>query len=108
VGIPAARYARKRGARVRVYEKDTLDISSLKTADIIISGIGQPKFIEPQMVSQGVTLFDAGTSEEGGELVGDMHPDTAAVTALYTPVPGGIGPLTITLLLRNLYDLQRQ
>jgi len=108
VGIPAARYARKRGARVRVYEKDTLDISSLKTADIIISGIGQPKFIEPQMVSQGVTLFDAGTSEEGGELVGDMHPDTAAVTALYTPVPGWIGPLTITLLLRNLYDLQRQ
>lgn len=108
VGIPAARYARKQGARVRVYEKGTLDVSSLKTADIIISGMGQPRFIEPQMVSEGVIIFDAGTSEDGGELVGDMHPDTADHTALYTPVPGGIGPLTIALLLRNLYDLSRQ
>jgi len=108
VGIPAARYARKKGARVRVYEEDTLDMRSLKTADIIISGIGQPHFIEPHLVQEGVVIFDAGTSEDGGELVGDMHPDTAELTALYTPVPGGIGPLTIALLLRNLYRLNRQ
>jgi methylenetetrahydrofolate dehydrogenase (NADP+)/methenyltetrahydrofolate cyclohydrolase len=108
VGIPAARYARKKGARVRVYEEHTLDVSSLKTADIIISGIGQPRFIEPEMVRQGVIVFDAGTSEDGGELVGDMHPDVAQVAAIYTPVPGGIGPLTIALLLRNLFELNRQ
>jgi methylenetetrahydrofolate dehydrogenase (NADP+)/methenyltetrahydrofolate cyclohydrolase len=108
VGVPAARYARKRGARVRVYEKDTLDISSLKTADIIISGMGHAKFIVPEMVAEGVVIFDAGTSEDGGELVGDMHPDVAAIASLYTPVPGGIGPLTIALLLRNLYQLNRQ
>ena len=108
VGIPAARYARKKGARVRVYEKDTLDVSSLKTADIIVSGIGQAKFIMPDMLTSGVVIFDAGTSEDGGELVGDMHPDVAAIASLYTPVPGGIGPLTIALLLRNLYQLNRQ
>ena len=108
VGMPAARYARKNGARVRVYEKDTLDVSSLKTAQIIVSGIGQAKFIVPEMVSPGVVVFDAGTSEDGGELVGDMHSDVAEVAALYTPVPGGIGPLTIALLLRNLYQLNRQ
>lgn len=108
VGIPAARYARKRGAHVRVFEKRTLDVTSLKTADIIISGTGQPKFILPEMVTPGVVVFDAGTSEEGGELVGDMHPDVANVASLYTPVPGGIGPLTIALLLRNLYQLNRQ
>ena len=99
VGIPAARFARKKGARVRVYEEDTLDITSLKTADIIISGIGKAKFITPEMVTPGVVIFDAGTSEDGGELAGDMHPDVATVASLYTPVPGGIGPLTIALLL---------
>jgi methylenetetrahydrofolate dehydrogenase (NADP+)/methenyltetrahydrofolate cyclohydrolase len=108
VGIPAARYARKRGARVRVYEKDTLDVSSLKTADIIVSGIGHPKFIVPEMVTKGVVIFDAGTSEDGGELVGDMHKDTATVASLYTPVPGGIGPVTIAYLLSNLVKLARQ
>ena len=108
VGIPAARYARKRGARVRVYEKDTLDVSSLKTADIIISGMGHAKFIVSDMVTPGVVIFDAGTSEDGGELVGDMHPDVAEIASLYTPVPGGIGPLTVALLLRNLYQLNRQ
>lgn len=108
VGAPAARYARKQGAGVRVYEKGTLDVTSLLTADIIVSGMGQPRFIEPQMVQEGVVIFDASTSEDGGELVGDMHPDTANQAAVYTPVPGGIGPLTIALLLRNLYDLNRQ
>jgi len=108
VGVPVARYARKRGARVRVYEKDTLDISSLKTAEIIISGMGHAQFIMPDMVTPGVVVFDAGTSEDGGELVGDMHPEVAAIASLYTPVPGGIGPLTIALLLRNLHQLNRQ
>jgi len=108
VGLPAARYARKKGARVRLYEKDSLDISSLKTAEIIVSGIGQPHFITKEMVSAGVIMFDAGTSEEGGVLVGDVHPDVAEVASLYTPVPGGIGPVTIALLLRNLIGLIRQ
>ena len=108
VGLPAARYARKRGARVRVYEKHTLDPRSLKTADIIISGIGQPHYITADLVQSGVVVFDAGTSEDGGVLVGDVHPNVATVAAVYTPVPGGIGPITIALLLRNLYDLVRQ
>lgn len=108
VGVPAARYARKRGARVRVYEKDSLDMSSLKTADIIVSGIGQPHFLTKELVTAGVVIFDAGTSEEGGVLVGDVHPEVAEVAALYTPVPGGIGPVTIALLLRNLIGLIRQ
>jgi len=108
VGKPAARYARKRGARVRVYEQDTLDVTSLKTADIIISGIGQAHFITPDMVQPDVVLFDAGTSEDGGVMVGDVHPDTGTVVALLTPVPGGIGPLTIAYLLKNLVTLASQ
>ena len=107
VGKPAARYARKHGARVRVYEEGTLDVTSLKTADIIISGIGQAHFIKPDMVQEGVVLFDAGTSEDGGVLVGDVHPDTEKVAQLLTPVPGGIGPITIAYLLKNVVMLAR-
>jgi methylenetetrahydrofolate dehydrogenase (NADP+)/methenyltetrahydrofolate cyclohydrolase len=107
VGLPAARYARKRGAKVRVYEDGTLDQSSLKTADIIVSGIGQPNFIKSTMVQEGVVIFDAGTSEDGGVLVGDVHPDVAQKVSLLTPVPGGIGPITIAYLLRNLVTLVR-
>jgi methylenetetrahydrofolate dehydrogenase (NADP+)/methenyltetrahydrofolate cyclohydrolase len=108
VGLPAARYARKRGAKVRVYDETNLDQSSLKTADIIVSGIGQPAFIATAMLSQGVVVFDAGTSEDGGVLVGDAHADVAEVAALVTPVPGGIGPITIAYLLKNLMLLARQ
>lgn len=108
VGIPAARYARKQGAKVRVYEDGTLDQSSLKTADIIVSGIGQPAFITADMVRDGVIIFDAGTSEDGGELVGDVHPAVADKAAFITPVPGGIGPITIAYLFKNLIKLSRQ
>jgi len=107
VGKPAARYARSKGARVRVYEKGTLDQTSLKTADIIISGIGQARFIKPEMIQEGVVLFDAGTSEDGGELVGDIHTDVATLAQLLTPVPGGIGPITIAYLLKNVVELAR-
>lgn len=108
VGTPAARYARKQGARVRVYDETNLDVSSLRTADIIVSGIGQPGFITAAMLSEGVVVFDAGTSEDGGVLVGDAHADVATVASLVTPVPGGIGPITIAYLFKNLALLALQ
>ena len=108
VGGPAARYARKQGARVRVYDETNLDQSSLKTADIIVSGIGQPAFLTASMLSPGVVVFDAGTSEDGGVLMGDAHADVAGVASLVTPVPGGIGPITIAYLFKNLVKLARQ
>lgn len=108
VGTPAARYARKRGARVRVYDRTNLDQSSLKTAEIIVSGIGQPAFLRADMLTAGVIVFDAGTSEDGGVLVGDAHADVANVAALITPVPGGIGPITIAYLLKNVVTLAKR
>jgi methylenetetrahydrofolate dehydrogenase (NADP+)/methenyltetrahydrofolate cyclohydrolase len=107
VGRPAAAYARGRGAVVSVLTKESYDAALLRQADIIISGIGQPHFITADLVQPGVVVFDAGTSEDGGVLVGDADPSVADVAALLTPVPGGIGPITIAYLLRNLVALSR-
>lgn len=108
VGQPARLYAQARGADVSVLTEENYDTARIFEADILITGIGQPRFVTPDMVKDGVVVFDAGTSEDGGELVGDVHPDVAGKAALLTPVPGGIGPLTIALLMRNLLDLIRQ
>jgi methylenetetrahydrofolate dehydrogenase (NADP+)/methenyltetrahydrofolate cyclohydrolase len=102
VGRPTAAYARERGARVTVLTKETYDSIKLQQADIIVSGIGQPHFIKPEMVREGVVIFDAGTSEDGGVLAGDVDPEVGSKASLLTPVPGGIGPITIAYLLRNL------
>lgn len=104
VGLPATRYAEGRGAGVTVMTAKTYQASKVKQADIIVTGIGKPHFITADLVKEGVVIFDAGTSEDGGELVGDVHPSVADKAALLTPVPGGIGPITIACLLRNLAD----
>lgn len=105
VGRPAAAYARAKGANVTILTKENYDSALLRPADIIISGIGQPNFIKSEFVKEGVVIFDAGTSEEGGVLVGDVDPMVAEKAALFTPVPGGIGPITIAYLLSNLVSL---
>jgi methylenetetrahydrofolate dehydrogenase (NADP+) / methenyltetrahydrofolate cyclohydrolase len=101
-------YAKAQGALVSILEKDTLDNEhKIATADILILGAGVPGLVTPEMVKQGVVIFDAGTSEEGGMLVGDAVSDVSAKAALVTPVPGGIGPITIAILLQNLVKLAR-
>ena len=74
----------------------------LRVADIIISATGSPNLIKPEMVKDGVVLIDAGTAEENGELRGDIDPECYDKASYYTPVPGGIGPVTVAMLLQNL------
>jgi methylenetetrahydrofolate dehydrogenase (NADP+)/methenyltetrahydrofolate cyclohydrolase len=108
VGAPTALYATTRGAAVTVVTKDVPDLTPLRTADIVVLGAGVPGLVTPDMVREGVIVFDAGTSEEGGQLRGDADVRVAEKAALFTPVPGGIGPLTVAVLLRNLLTLSRQ
>lgn len=109
VGQPAVLWAKAQGATVTVVDKDTNDSGSiLRDADIIISGAGQPGLITADKIKDGVIIFDAGTSEEGGELKGDADPSCAVKAALFTPVPGGIGPITIAVLLWNLMLLSER
>ena len=109
VGIPASTWFMEHGASVSVVTKDTTDVSYYtKSADIIVSGAGVRNLITPDMVKEGVVILDAGTSEEGGMLKGDAHPDCAAKASFFTPVPGGIGPITIAVLLRNVLELSQK
>tara|TARA_B100000508_G_scaffold140255_2_gene140698 strand:- start:4286 stop:5077 length:792 start_codon:yes stop_codon:yes gene_type:complete len=108
VGTPAVVYAKDRAKLITVLTAENFDQEVVKSADILITGIGQPKFVTKEMVKPGVVIFDAGTSEDGGVLVGDVDPTVADVAALITPVPGGIGPITIAYLLKNLVALARQ
>lgn len=107
VGLPTAFYANKKGSKVTVVTKETTDyLDSTKEADIIVLGVGQPNLLTKEMIKAGVVIFDAGASEDGGLLVGDAASDVVEKAALLTPVPGGIGPITIALLFRNLLDLK--
>ncbi len=105
VGKPSAIWAQGQGASVKVITKDSPKgefKNVIADADILILGAGVPGLITQDMIKKGVVIFDAGTSEDGGELRGDADASCAQKASLYTPVPGGIGPLTIAMLLRNV------
>lgn len=108
VGRPAAFWAEAQNAVVTAIDKTTANSDDiLRKADIIITGAGVPGLIVPDKIKEGAVIFDAGTSEEGGELRGDVDPACASKCSLLTPVPGGIGPITIAVLLRNLVLLSQ-
>lgn len=105
VGRPATIWAQRQGAHVTVVTKETSDQEAqavVAHADILVLGAGHAGLVTPDMVKEGVIIFDAGTSEDGGELRGDADPACATKASLITPVPGGIGPLTVACLLQNL------
>jgi methylenetetrahydrofolate dehydrogenase (NADP+)/methenyltetrahydrofolate cyclohydrolase len=105
VGLPAYRWFQGRGAHVSIVTKDTLDISHhTRAADVVFCGAGVSGLLKPDMVREGVVILDAGTSEDGGVLRGDADPACAEKASVFTPVPGGIGPITIAILLSNVVD----
>ena len=109
VGAPAALLLRHNHAHVTVVDKEVKRLSSLtREADIIISGVGQQGILVPEMLKKGVVLIDAGTSEDGGKIVGDADPRCADVSLLFTPVPGGVGPITVSMIFKNISILAAQ
>ena len=109
VGAPATAWFRQMGARVQTLNKETECLARVaREADILVLGAGVPGLITPDMIRDGVVIFDAGSSEDTGKLVGDADPLCAKKASLFTPVPGGIGPITISLIFRNLLALIEQ
>ncbi|MCD6550554.1 hypothetical protein J7K24_03370 [bacterium] len=80
------------------------NISKLKSADVIISVKGKPHSIKGNMIKKDSVLIDAGIRVIGKKILGDVDEESVSRKAAFlTPVPGGIGPLTVALLLKNVY-----
>src|SRR5215470_11003727 len=125
VGKPMALLLLHRHATVTIAHSKTADLPKLAAeADILVAAIGRPGFVTRSFVKPGATVIDVGINrldtrvavekmfpddaarlatfeKRGAMIVGDVHPDVAEVAGAVTPVPGGVGPLTIALLLRN-------
>jgi len=105
VGAPSAWLLGSLGADVSVFSLEKGSIEDLKEADIVVSGAGNPGFIKPEHLKQGVALIDAGTSELNKKITGDADPACAEVASVFTPVPGGVGPVAVAMIFKNLFDL---
>ncbi len=104
VGKPVAFLLMQKAATVIVANQFTQDLANLcLQSEVIISGTGVPKLITGDMVRAGAVVIDAGTAESAGGITGDV--DFEAVkdkAALVSPVPGGVGPITVAMLLNNV------
>jgi len=131
VGKPMALLLMHANATVTVCHSKTRDLRAFtRQADILIAAAGRPAMIAPEDVRPGATVIDVGTTritdshqaekifahaperlekfrEKGWALVGDVHPDVAQVAGAMTPVPGGVGPLTIAMLMSNTVKAAR-
>jgi len=125
VGLPMALLLLHRHATVTICHSRTPDLASVAAqADILIAAIGRPAFVTPAFVKPGATVIDVGIasltdlatverlfpegskrretfSRRGAITIGDVHPDVEQVAGALSPVPGGVGPLTIAMLLKN-------
>lgn len=109
VGAPFLAWAHAHGWRAGVVTEVTPHPEEIyRTADILVLGTGVPGVIQPDMIKDGVIIFDAGTAMLGGKLVGDAAPECVEKAELMTPVPGGIGPITVAVLMRNLVLLSKK
>ena len=102
VGEPVAVWMSQWRARVVSLDDQDTVAEYTQKADIIVLGAGAPHFLKPDMITKGVVIFDAGTSESGGKVVGDADPSCAEKASLMTPVPRGIGPIAVAMLFKNL------
>ena len=106
VGKPMAQALLNRDATVTIVHSKTKNIKELiKQADIIISAVGKEKFVTEDMVKQGAVVIDVGINrnKETGKICGDVDFENVSKKASYiTPVPGGVGPMTIAMLMNNV------
>lgn len=111
VGMPMSLMLANKGidATVTIVHSRSQDVESIcRESDIIIAAIGRPHTVKPEWVKPGAFVVDVGISRaDDGELVGDVHPRVAAVAGWMTPVPGGVGPMTIAMLMENTLTAAR-
>jgi methylenetetrahydrofolate dehydrogenase (NADP+) / methenyltetrahydrofolate cyclohydrolase len=102
VGKPMALLLLAEHATVTICHSRTRDLPDVvREADVIVAAVGRPETVTADMVREGATVVDVGINRTDDGLVGDVSADVREVAALLTPVPGGVGPMTIASLLRN-------
>jgi methylenetetrahydrofolate dehydrogenase (NADP+)/methenyltetrahydrofolate cyclohydrolase len=102
VGKPVSQLLLARHATVTICHSRTADLAAhTREADVLVVAVGQAGVIDPDMVKQGATVVDVGMNRTEEGLRGDVDPAVAERAGLMTPVPGGVGPMTISSLLRN-------
>jgi methylenetetrahydrofolate dehydrogenase (NADP+) / methenyltetrahydrofolate cyclohydrolase len=107
VGKPMAMLLLHANATVTICHSGTKDLAAMtRQADVLVAAVGRAKFVTADMVKPGAVVLDVGINRlpesQGGKLVGDVDYDGVSEVASYiTPVPGGVGPMTITMLLQN-------
>lgn len=107
VGKPLAQMMLNKNATVTICHSRTQNLSEItKTADILVSAVGKFKIIRKEMIKSGAVIIDVGTSKIDGKTFGDVdYEDVFQESSFITPVPGGIGPMTIASLMANTYEL---
>lgn len=104
VGKPMAMLMLARNATVTVCHSKTQNLAEItKQADILVAAVGKAKFVKADMVKDGAVVLDVGMNrDENGKLCGDVDfEDVKNKASFITPVPGGVGPMTIAMLMRN-------
>jgi methylenetetrahydrofolate dehydrogenase (NADP+)/methenyltetrahydrofolate cyclohydrolase len=103
VGKPMAMLLLAQHATVTICHSRTADLAGhTRRADVLVAAVGRAGLVTPEMVKPGATVIDVGVNRTAeGRLVGDVDPACFEVAGLMTPVPGGVGPMTIAMLLRN-------
>ncbi|MBI2664518.1 bifunctional methylenetetrahydrofolate dehydrogenase/methenyltetrahydrofolate cyclohydrolase FolD [Candidatus Woesearchaeota archaeon] len=110
VGKPVASMLLNRNATVTVCHSKTKNLGEItKQADILIAAVGKPGMITEDMVKEGAAVVDVGINKTGNELVGDVDFEKVKEKAAWiTPVPGGVGPMTVAMLLENTLSRYRE
>lgn len=104
VGTPTYQECLKRNATVTICHSKTIDLGSItKEADILIVATGHKYLIDKNMIKEGCVIIDVGISRDNGKLYGDVNPNVSNKCSYLTPVPGGVGPMTVVMLLKNTF-----
>jgi methylenetetrahydrofolate dehydrogenase (NADP+) / methenyltetrahydrofolate cyclohydrolase len=108
VGKPMAVLLLAANATVTICHSRTADLAAhTRRADVLVAAVGRPALVTPDMVKPGAAVVDVGINRTDTGLVGDVDPAVAEVAGWLTPVPGGVGPMTIALLLRSTLTAAR-
>ncbi len=105
IGKPLAIMALHRDATVSICHSKTPDLAKhTRHADVLISAVGKPHFITSDMIQENAIVIDVGISKQDNQTKGDIHPDVIQKAAFLAPVPGGVGPMTIAMLLEAVAE----